>query len=58
MIGRGGICCHAQVEYLVKVFPGVAHGWTVRYDENDEKSSKPASESHADTIDWFKKYLK
>ncbi|CAM6118663.1 unnamed protein product [Calypogeia fissa] len=47
-----------EIDYFVKVFPGQKHGWTVRYDENDEKSFKPAHESHEDTINWFKKHLK
>lgn len=47
-----------EVEYWVKVFPGQRHGWSVRYDENDEKSFKPAYEAQEDAINWFKKHLK
>jgi carboxymethylenebutenolidase len=46
------------VEYLVKIYPGVDHGWTVRYDENDEKAVQTAYEAHTDAINWFKKHLK
>lgn len=47
-----------QVDGLVKIFPGAAHGWTVRYKDEDEKEVKLAEEAHQDTVDWFVKYLK
>lgn len=47
-----------EVEYFVKINPGVSHGWTVRYDENDEKAVAAAEEAHLDAINWFKKFLK
>jgi carboxymethylenebutenolidase len=46
------------VEYFSKIYPGVDHGWTVRYDENDEKAVKSAYEAQVDCISWFKKHLK
>lgn len=48
----------SQVDSFVKIFPGVAHGWTVRYDTNDEAAVEKAGEAHKDLLDWFEKYLK
>ncbi|KAJ3693724.1 hypothetical protein LUZ60_009204 [Juncus effusus] len=47
-----------EVDYFVKIFPGVAHGWTVRYDVNDTSAVEKAEESHKDVLDWFAKYVK
>ncbi|XP_074577208.1 endo-1,3;1,4-beta-D-glucanase-like [Curcuma longa] len=47
-----------EVESFVKIFPGVAHGWTVRYDTDDDAAVKNAGEAHKDLLDWFEKYLK
>ncbi|GLT47496.1 hypothetical protein SLA2020_211910 [Shorea laevis] len=47
-----------EVDGYVKIFPKVAHGWTVRYDVNDEAAVKPANEAHADLLAWFAKYVK
>ncbi|KAK8967111.1 hypothetical protein KSP40_PGU000262 [Platanthera guangdongensis] len=46
-----------RVESFVKIFPGTAHGWTVRYDVNDESAVAKAEEAHADMIGWFTKHL-
>jgi len=43
---------------FVKIFPGVSHGWTVRYDSNDAVAVKNAEEALADMTDWFNKNLK
>lgn len=48
----------SEVDSYVKIFPGVAHGWTTRYDVADEAAVKKAEEAHKDTIDWFIKHLK
>lgn len=42
----------------MKIFPGVAHGWTMRYDVNDEAAVKNAEEAHQNMLGWFSKYLK
>lgn len=42
----------------MKIFPGVAHGWSVRYKDEDEVAVKSAEEAHRDMLDWFVKYLK
>ncbi|KAK9933500.1 hypothetical protein M0R45_020697 [Rubus argutus] len=43
---------------LVKIFPGVAHGWTMRYNAEDESAVKSAEEAHLDMLNWFTKYVK
>ncbi|CAN0892632.1 unnamed protein product [Linum grandiflorum] len=47
-----------EVEGYVKIFPGVAHGWTVRYKDEDEAAVSSAEESHQDMLDWFTKFVK
>ncbi|KAK6913867.1 Dienelactone hydrolase [Dillenia turbinata] len=47
-----------EVNSFVKIFPRVAHGWTVRYKVEDNAAAKAADEAHQDMIDWFTKYLK
>lgn len=47
-----------QVGHFVKVFPGVAHGWSVRYSLDDAAAVKSAEEAFADMLDWFNKNLK
>jgi dienelactone hydrolase len=47
-----------QVGYFVKIFPGVAHGWSVRYSHDDAAAVKSAEEALGDMIDWFNKNLK
>ncbi|KAJ1428787.1 Dienelactone hydrolase [Sesbania bispinosa] len=45
----------AELESFVKLYPGVAHGWTVRYKDDDVKS---AEEAHQDMLNWFIKHVK
>ncbi|CAO2838418.1 unnamed protein product [Amaranthus hypochondriacus] len=47
-----------EVDSLVKIFPGVSHGWTVRYNEDDAVAVKAAEEAHQDMLTWFQKYVK
>lgn len=47
-----------EVGSFVKIFPGVAHGWTVRYKVDDEKAVKFAEEAHQDMLNWFVKNVK
>ncbi|XP_043722474.1 endo-1,3;1,4-beta-D-glucanase-like [Telopea speciosissima] len=47
-----------EVDAYVKIFPGVAHGWTVRYNDEDEEAMKAAEEAHQNMLDWFTKYVK
>lgn len=44
-----------QVNHFVKIYPGVTHGWTVRYKDEDEAEVKCAHEAHQDLVDWFGK---
>ncbi|KAK8548517.1 hypothetical protein V6N13_054692 [Hibiscus sabdariffa] len=48
----------SEVDSMVKVFPGVGHGWTMRYNDEDESAVKSAQEAHDDMFNWFNKYLK
>ncbi|KAL2530463.1 alpha/beta-hydrolase superfamily protein [Forsythia ovata] len=47
-----------EVDAFVKIFPGVSHGWSVRYKDDDEAAVKSAEEAQKDLLDWFAKYLK
>ncbi|KAJ6725391.1 DIENELACTONE HYDROLASE [Salix purpurea] len=48
----------SEVDSFVKVFPKVAHGWTVRYNVEDEAAVKSAEEAHGNLLEWFVKYVK
>ncbi|KAJ4967752.1 hypothetical protein NE237_014453 [Protea cynaroides] len=47
-----------EASFFVKIFPGVAHGWTVRYDVANELAVKKAEEAHVDMLNWFTQYIK
>ncbi|BFG43210.1 hypothetical protein CerSpe_294840 [Prunus speciosa] len=47
-----------EVNGYVKIFPGVPHGWTVRYKEEDEAAVKHAGEAHQDLLAWFTQHVK
>ncbi|XP_022878797.1 endo-1,3;1,4-beta-D-glucanase-like [Olea europaea var. sylvestris] len=47
-----------KIDSYVKIFPGVAHGWTTRYKDDDEFAIKSAQESHSDMLNWFIKHIK
>ncbi|OAY55866.1 endo-1,3;1,4-beta-D-glucanase [Manihot esculenta] len=47
----------AEVDYHVKIFPKVAHGWTVRYNVEDETAVECADEAHGNLLDWFTKHV-
>lgn len=48
----------SQIKSHVKIFPKVQHGWTVRYNAEDEAAVKCAEEAHQDILDWFLSHLK
>ncbi|GAV60901.1 DLH domain-containing protein [Cephalotus follicularis] len=48
----------SEFDSFVKIFPGVSHGWTMRYKDDDEFSIKSAEEAHLDMLNWFVKYVK
>ncbi|KAG6732048.1 hypothetical protein I3843_01G149900 [Carya illinoinensis] len=52
------LTARSEVDGYVKIFPKVAHGWTVRYDVKDEAAVKPAEEAHQNLLEWFAKYVK
>ena len=47
-----------ELKSYVKIFPGVAHGWTMRYQVDDEKAVKSAEEAHQNMLDWLAEYVK
>ncbi|XP_062231323.1 endo-1,3;1,4-beta-D-glucanase-like isoform X2 [Phragmites australis] len=49
---------NSAIDHFVKIFPGVAHGWAVRYSDNDAAAVKSAEEALRDMTGWFDKYLK
>ncbi|KAJ1262781.1 hypothetical protein BS78_09G136300 [Paspalum vaginatum] len=52
------LAANSEVAHSVKIFPGVAHGWSVRYSPDNAAAVKSAEEALGDTIDWFNKNLK
>ncbi|KAK4731881.1 hypothetical protein R3W88_024869 [Solanum pinnatisectum] len=47
-----------EVDSFVKIYPGVAHGWTVRYNEEDKNAVQSAEEAHQEMLNWFAKHVK
>ncbi|CAN6548088.1 unnamed protein product [Malus baccata var. baccata] len=47
-----------EVKSHVKIFPKVAHGWTVRYNVEDKAACKAAEEAHQDLLEWFLNHVK
>ncbi|KAJ4782605.1 hypothetical protein LUZ62_066862 [Rhynchospora pubera] len=47
-----------EVDSHVKIFPGVVHGWSLRYDVKDKTAAEKAEEAHKDMLNWFVKYVK
>ncbi|KAG6732050.1 hypothetical protein I3842_01G157500 [Carya illinoinensis] len=47
-----------EVDGYVKIFPKVSHGWTVRYNVEDEAVVKSAEEAHQNLLEWFDKCVK
>ncbi|XP_044499451.1 endo-1,3;1,4-beta-D-glucanase-like [Mangifera indica] len=48
----------SEIDSFVKVFPGVSHGWTVKFKVEDESAVKSAEEAHEDMLNWFTKHVK
>ncbi|KAL9997843.1 putative dienelactone hydrolase, alpha/Beta hydrolase [Helianthus debilis subsp. tardiflorus] len=46
-----------EVYHFVKIYPGVGHGWTIRYNDDDAAEVKSAEEAHQDLVNWFMKCL-
>ncbi|XP_065863445.1 endo-1,3;1,4-beta-D-glucanase-like [Euphorbia lathyris] len=49
---------NSELDSSVKIFPGVHHGWSVRYNDDDESAVKSAEEAHNDMLNWFTKHVK
>ncbi|XP_034690761.1 endo-1,3;1,4-beta-D-glucanase-like isoform X2 [Vitis riparia] len=47
-----------EIKSFVKIFPGVAHGWAVRYKVDDEEAVKQAEEAQQNMMDWLIEYVK
>ncbi|KAL5541690.1 hypothetical protein UlMin_009400 [Ulmus minor] len=47
----------SEIDSFVKIFPGVVHGFSVRYSVEDEAAVKNAEEAHLDMLNWFTKYV-
>jgi len=52
------LSANSGVDHVVKIFPGVAHGWAVRYSDEDAAAVSSADEALQDMSHWFNKYLK
>ncbi|KAK8633284.1 hypothetical protein V6N13_014130 [Hibiscus sabdariffa] len=52
-----GISAMAATDSLAKVFLGVGHGWTMRYNDEDESAVKSSQEDQDDMFNWFNKYV-
>uniref|UniRef100_A0A2C9WAX8 Dienelactone hydrolase domain-containing protein n=1 Tax=Manihot esculenta TaxID=3983 RepID=A0A2C9WAX8_MANES len=52
------LAAKSQFESYVKIFPGVAHGWTMRYNDEDDSAVKIAEEAHLDMLNWLVKHVK
>lgn len=52
------LAARPEIKGYVKIFNGVAHGWTVRYKVEDENAVKRAKEAHQNMLDWFAQYVK
>ncbi|CAL9167315.1 unnamed protein product [Musa hybrid cultivar] len=48
----------SEERHIVKIFPGVAHGWTVRHKADDAAAVKRAHEAHQDMLNWFIQHVK
>ncbi|KAL8171355.1 hypothetical protein V2J09_023159 [Rumex salicifolius] len=46
------------IDSYVKIYPGVSHGFAVRYNLEDDSAVKSAEEAHSDMMSWFTKYIK
>nr|POF20267.1 hypothetical protein CFP56_49182 [Quercus suber] len=47
-----------RVDGYVKIFPKVAHGWTLMFSVEDVAAVNSAEEAHQDLLEWFAKYVK
>lgn len=46
-----------HLKVYLKIFKGVQHGWTIRYNETDKKAVEKANRAQNLMLKWFHKYL-
>ncbi|GAV60899.1 DLH domain-containing protein [Cephalotus follicularis] len=46
-----------KFDSFVKIYPGTAHGWTLKYQTDDKVAVKKAEEAHKDMLNWFIKHV-
>ncbi|KAF3457217.1 hypothetical protein FNV43_RR01874 [Rhamnella rubrinervis] len=51
------LAAKSGLDFHVKVFPKVEHGWTTRYSIEDEEAVKKAEEAHQDMLEWLSKHV-
>ncbi|PSR94798.1 Endo-1,3 like [Actinidia chinensis var. chinensis] len=47
-----------EVKSYVKIFPGVKHGWSIRYRVDRQMEAKSAEEAHQEMLNWFTELVK
>ncbi|KAM7521556.1 hypothetical protein LguiA_011458 [Lonicera macranthoides] len=52
------LCSKSEIKSYVKIFPGVVHGWALRYKVEDKKAVKDAEVALQNMLDWFIEYVK
>ncbi|KAF6984623.1 hypothetical protein CFC21_002598 [Triticum aestivum] len=52
------ILSDSGIPHFVKIYPGVSHGWTVRYNSDDASAVKWAEQATVDMTSWFNENLK
>ncbi|KAL3505847.1 hypothetical protein ACH5RR_031229 [Cinchona calisaya] len=53
----GILAAKPEVDNFLKIYPGVSHGWTLMYKDDDEPAVKMAEEAHSDMLNWLTKYV-
>ncbi|MCO5571293.1 hypothetical protein L7F22_025031 [Adiantum nelumboides] len=46
-----------KIKSFVKIYPGVAHGWTIRYNPDNPEEVAAAEEAQRKMIEWLDKFL-
>jgi dienelactone hydrolase len=46
-----------HLKYYLKIFAGLQHGFTIRYDVNNKTAVAKANQAHRLLLKWFHKYL-
>ncbi|XP_070667303.1 endo-1,3;1,4-beta-D-glucanase-like [Malus domestica] len=47
------LAARSEITSQVKIFQKVEHGWTTRYNVEDEAACKAAEEAYEDLMEWF-----